>query len=351
MAFNHSKNVRIEGLTACVPKNTEENSELDLWSKEEYERFLATTGIERRRVVESGTCTSDLCYVAAEKLIEQLNWEKSDIDCLIFVTQTPDYKLPATACILQERLGLSKSCMALDISMGCSGWIFGITTMAALLQNGYLKKGLLLVGDTVTTTKSPLDKATYPLFGDAGTATALQYSENAPGIKSCLFTDGGNHDAIMIRDGGARYPVTPESFAVKTYENGSVRNNLQSILDGPTVFTFGISKAPQCVNQLIEYFNINKDDVDFYVFHQANLLMNEKIRNKLKLPDHKTPYILKDFGNTSSASIPLTMVCNLKKELEEKETKIIACGFGVGLSWGAVYLETENIKHCQLIEI
>jgi 3-oxoacyl-[acyl-carrier-protein] synthase-3 len=351
MAFNHIKNVRIEGIAACVPGKIEENSELALWSNDEYERFRSTTGIERRRIVESGTCTSDLCFVAAERIIEQLKWDKTEIDCLIFVSQTPDYKLPATACVLQDRLGISKNCMSFDISLGCSGWIYGITTLAALLQSGYMKRGLLLVGDTVSTTKSPIDKATYPLFGDAGTATALQFSEDAKGFMSCMFTDGGNYEAIMIRDGGARHPVTPQSFDVNTYTNGTVRNNLQSILDGPTVFTFGISKAPQSVNRLTEYFSIDKEDVDFFVFHQANLMMNEKIRNKLNIPEDKVPYTLRDFGNTSSASIPLTMVCNLKKDLEKGISKMIACGFGVGLSWGALYFETENIQCCQLIEI
>lgn len=352
MSYQQIKNVRIDGIAACVPARIEENSKLEMFSsKDDFDKFVSMTGIERRHVVSNGICASDMCYEAAEKLIKDLNWEKSEINCLVFVSQTPDYKLPATSCVLQQRLGLSKECMSFDISLGCSGWVYGITVIASILSAGGNQKALLLVGDAVTTTKSPLDKSTYPLFGDAGTATALSYNPDASPIKSCLYTDGGNYEAIMIEDGGARNPFNAESLEINEFENGIKRNRLQSILDGSSVFTFGISKAPQCVNNLIENFEIDKDNVDYFVFHQANMLMNEKIRTKLKLPEEKVPYILKDYGNTSSTSIPLTMVLKLRKRLEESKNKMIACGFGVGLSWGAVYLELDKIVCSELIEI
>jgi 3-oxoacyl-[acyl-carrier-protein] synthase-3 len=352
MAFREIENIRIEGIAACVPEHIEENKSLGLFSGEgDYDKFLSVTGIERRRKVKAGVCASDLCFVAAQKLIEDLNWSKDEIECLIFVSQTPDYKLPATACVLQSRLGLANDCMAFDISMGCSGWVYGLTTLASIMAGGSVKKGLLLVGDTVTLTKSPLDKTTYPLFGDAGTATAVSFDRAGFTIKSGLYTDGGNFNAIMIEDGGYRNPVTPESFEVHEFENGSVRNRLQSYLDGSSVFTFGISKAPQSVNRLLEHYSINKDDVDFYVFHQANMLMNEKIRNKLKLPAEKVPYILNDYGNTSSASIPLTMIVRLSERLESGFNRLVVCGFGVGLSWGALYMELDQIKCSKLLMI
>ncbi len=352
MSYHQINNVRIDGIAACVPATSEENSTLELFtSKDEYEKFAAITGIERRRIVTQGLCTSDLCFAAAEKLISDLQWNKEEIDCLIFVSQTPDYKLPATSCILQNRLGLSKECMSFDISMGCSGWVYGMVSISSILSAGNIKKGLLLVGDTVTLTKSPLDKSTYTLFGDAGTATAVSYNQGSPEINACLYTDGSNYDVILIEDGGYRNPVTPESFVITEHENGVKRNRLQSILNGSSVFTFGISKAPQCVNKLIEHFEIDKDGIDYFVFHQANMLMNEKIRTKLKLPEEKVPYILKDFGNSSSASIPLTMVVALKDSVEKAPQKIIACAFGVGLSWGAIAFELNKIVYCDLIEI
>jgi len=352
MSYQQISNIRIDGIAACVPSRCEENSTLNLFnSSDEYEKFVATTGIERRHVVEPGMCTSDLCFAAAEKLLSELQWDRTEIECLIFVSQTPDYKLPATACILQSRLGLSKECMSFDIALGCSGWIYGLTTISSILSASHIQKGLLLVGDTVTVTKSPLDKSTYPLFGDAGTATAVSYNKDAADIRACLYTDGANYEAIMIEDGGCRNPVNPASFEITEYENGVKRNKLQSILDGTSVFTFGISKAPQCVNNLIEHFTIEKDSIDYFIFHQANMLMNEKIRTKLKLPEEKVPYILKDFGNSSSASIPLTIVVTLKELAGDSTLKMIACGFGVGLSWGAIAFELEKIVCCKLIEL
>lgn len=352
MAFQSFRNIKISGVAACVPENVEENSTLNLFqSPEEYDRFVATTGIERRRVVKNGLCSSDLCYEAAERLIEKLQWAKEDIDCLVFVSQTPDYILPATACVLQKRLRLSNECMAFDISLGCSGWVYGITVLASLLSNGTCRKGLLLAGDTVTVTKSPHDKSTYPLFGDAGTATAVEFQEAEEGIVSYLCTDGDGADTIMIRDGGFRHPFSKDSLVYKEYENGSVRNNLQSYLDGTSVFTFGISKAPKSVRRLLEYTGKNTEDIDYYIFHQANMLMNEKIRTKLKLPAEKVPYILKDYGNTSSASIPLTLVVRLKERLRNADLNIVACGFGVGLSWGSVLFSTKSIVCCDLIEL
>lgn len=352
MAFQKIKNIRIDGIAACVPAYTEENSTLKIFSSEvDYQKFVSTTGIERRRIVTGNTCSSDLCFYAAEELIDKLGWDKTEIECLIFVSQTPDYVLPATACILQERLGLTNKCMSFDISMGCSGWVYGLNTIASILTSGNISKGLLLVGDTVTKTKSPDDKATYPLFGDAGTATALSYVESEKVIYSALYTDGSNYDAIMINDGGYRNPTTPDSFIIKTHPDGSIRNELQSILDGSSVFTFGISKAPQGVNQLLERFEIDKDSIDYFVFHQANMLMNEKIRTKLKIDSQKVPYILKDFGNTSSTSIPLTMIVQLKNELKNRDIRILACGFGVGLSWGVTVIDLEKIVCCDLIEI
>lgn len=350
MAFQEIKNVKIVGIAAAVPSKVVENSESGLFqNQDEFNRFVETTGIERRHIVENGVCASDLCFEAAEKLITELNWDKNEVDCLIFVSQTPDYKLPATSCILQSKLGLSRDCMAFDISLGCSGWVYGITNISALVSSGHYKKALLLVGDTVSTTKSPLDKSTYPLFGDAGTATAIEYSENAKGIKSALYTDGSNFDAIIIEDGGARNPVNPNSFEITDYGNGIVRNRLQSILDGSSVFTFAISKAPQSINKLLDYYSIDKNSIDFFVFHQANLFMNEKIRNKLQLPENKVPYILNDYGNTSSTSIPLTMVVKMKNSLINSQNQIVACAFGVGLSWGSVWFETKEIVCCDLI--
>jgi len=353
MAILHAKNVKIKGLAACVPSFREDNKILPLLgTQEDAARFIETTGIEYRHMVkDSGLCSSDLCYEAAEKLVAELGWVKEEIDCLIFVSQTPDYILPATSCILQQRLGLSLDCYAMDISLGCSGWVYGLSAISSLLSSGSMKKGLLLVGDTTTITKSARDKSTYPLFGDAGTATAIEYEEGADGIRFHMGTDGKGAGAIMIPDGGFRHFFDAQSLEYSEVEPGIFRNRLQSILDGPSVFTFGITKGPRSVNALIENFQLNRDEVDYYVFHQANMIMNEKIRTKLKIEPEKVPYSLNEYGNTSSSSIPLTIVSRLNEALGGSRKKVLTCAFGVGLSWASAVFDTENLVCPPVIEL
>lgn len=353
MAFLNVGNVRLSGVAACVPTCKEENRTLPVFaSQEDASKFIATTGIERRRIADDRTTTADLCYHAAERLIENL-WggERSDIDCLIFVTQTPDYYLPATSCILQERLGLDEECYTLDISLGCSGWVYGMSVLTGLLTTGQIRKGLLLCGDTILKICSRQDKSSWPLFGDAGTATAFEYDPEAEPMHFHLATDGSGYEAIIIPDGGMRNPATVDSFRYETIEEGIVRNRLQLVLNGMDVFSFGISKAPQSINKLLERAGTDRTQVDYFLFHQANQFMNEMIRKKLKLTKEQVPYSLRDFGNTSSASIPLTMVTELAEPLREKSLKLAACGFGVGLSWASVLFNTDRIVCPDLIEL
>jgi len=351
MAFIHEKHIKIVGVSACVPKYIQDVSNIEVLSIEEAQKFTSSTGIERRRISNKEITTSDLCYSAAKKLLNDINWDKETVDCLIFVSQTPDYILPATSCILQNRLKFRNDIIALDISLGCSGWIYGLMTISSLIKSANFKRGILLVGDTISKTCSENDKSTFPLFGDAGTATAIEFDEEHVGIKFHLETDGSGFDSIIIPDGGYRNIFSDKSVINVNFETGITRSPVNLVLDGMNVFSFGINKAPQSINSLLNYFKIDKESIDIYLFHQANLFMNEKIRKKLNLPIEKVPYSLKNFGNTSSATIVLTMISELKELLKIKRCSIIACGFGVGLSWGSVWFETEKIICPDLIEI
>lgn len=352
MAFIEIKDVAIKGVSACVPKNVVENSAAygEKWAG--YENFVNTTGIVKHRNSPDGICSSDLCVEAAEKLLTELAWDKSEIEAVVFVSQTPDfYNVPATSCLLQERLGLSKNCYTLDISLGCSGWVYAMTVIGSLMQNGTIKRGLLLAGDTPSKFCSVDDKSTYPLFGDAGTATALEFSKIAPPIRCAMFSDGSGYKAIHIKAGGYRNPVTKDSFEVKNHGEGKDRSDLQLEMDGESVFVFGISQAPKAIKALAANYEIDLSTIDLFTFHQANLFMNEKIRNKLKIDAEKVPYSLQEFGNTSSASIPLTLVTRRAEQLRDGKVSHIACGFGVGLSWGALNFETDSLTIPELIEL
>lgn len=351
MALLTAHNISIKGISACVPKNKEYTSDYKLFSDEERNLFIKSVGIIERRVAPFEITTSDLCYNAAEKLIKDLNWKKEDIDCLIFVSQSPDYFLPATSILLQNRLNLSKKTMAFDVSLGCSGYVYGLQLISSILSSGQIKKGLLLVGDKSTLSTYIEDKSSYPLFGDAGSATAIEFDQTASPIYFNLQSDGSGENAIKILDGAARNTVRDDTFEIKEIEPGIKRSRRHLILNGIDIFNFALKEVSPNINDLITFSNINKEDIDFFIFHQANKLINESVRKKLKITDSlKVPYSIYQFGNTSSASIPLTMITQIKEQLKNPN-KLLLSGFGVGFSWASCLIETSNIYCSDLIEI
>lgn len=350
MAHQIVKNIEIVGISTCVPKNIEENINLPFFKEGEAEKVLLSTGIERRRIVDSGTTSGDLCTKAAEDLIAGLGWKKSEIDCLLFVSQTHDYILPSTSCIIQGRLALPESCCCFDISYGCSGWVYGLSVITSMISTGIMKKGLLLVGDTTSSFKSAKDKTARPLFGDAGTATAIEFNNEAEDMYFSLFADGKKYDTIIVPDGGCRNPFSKNSLIETEIEEGVVRTPMHSIMNGMDVFSFGISKGPEVTKDILEFSGHTVDDVDLFIFHQANKFMNEKIRKKLKIEETKVPYSMKDFGNTSCATIPLTISTCLKDPSHVNGRSMVCTAFGVGLSWASVYTKINNMRYISLSE-
>lgn len=349
MAFATIKNVSIRGISACVPAHIEENINLPVFKEGEAERVIAQTGIERKHTVESGTTVTDLCAAAFEKLIAELSWERESIEILILVSSAGDYITPASANVLHGRLNLSEECLCYDIRQGCPGWIVGMSTVSSLMMTGNYKRAILLCGDSSTIMKSPKDKETRPLFGDAGTATALEYNENAAPIYLEHGSRGKDWQAIMAHDGGLRHPVTEKSLVYEEFGENIVRRPIDSMMNGMDVFGFAISVAPKSLTSLMEKFNLKDEDVDTYLFHQANKYLNEKIRKKLKLAPDKVPYSLKDFGNTGPATIPLTLVTQCRDKYHTTHQRTIACAFGVGLAWANMYFETNRIVCPELI--
>ncbi len=347
--FNIS-GISIKGVAAAVPKTVFSNENYDLLTEKEKRLLMKTTGVEQKRVAKKGVTTSDYCLMSAEQLMGELNWEKDEIGVLVFLSQSRDYYLPATSIILQDKMGLPKSCIAFDVSLGCSGYVYGLSIIASMMKSVGRKKGLLLVGDISSATCSYEDKSTYPLFGDAGTATALELEDTSEGFHFNLMNDGKDHDAIIIPHGGIRNRATRESFDVFEAGEGIKRHNLDLSLDGLRVFNFSVTDVPPAVRELMEARHKSPADYDHFVMHQANKLMNETIRRKLKFEPEQVPYSLQQFGNTSSASIPLTMVTQLREALTTKTLNLLLSGFGVGLSWGVVELSTSSIVCPPIIE-
>lgn len=344
MAFLEFQNVRIAGISASVPATIVNNLEMPSPSSDyDCTAFVELTGVKERRIDDNFT-TSDLCIPAAERLIKDLGWEKSEIGAILFVSQTPDYIEPATSCIIQDKLGLSKECYASDMNLGCSGWVYGLSTIFGLLSKNGITKGLLMCGDA-----RRISPEYDPLFGYAGTVTAVEYVEGEKEYKFHLGTDGSGYDAIIIPDGGARNQFSLDSLKEEVID-GKKLNRLQTHMNGMDVFSFGISTAPKSIKTLGEHFDFDYHTYDYFVFHQANMKMNSMITKKLKINPEKVPSCLYNFGNTSSASIPLTFVTQLREQCKQPQ-KMICCGFGIGLSWGTVAFEFDSIIISQLVEV
>lgn len=353
MAYLEIKNVAVAGISACVPETVvrTRDSYKEKWGK--VDDFISSTGILERHLAAEGQCTSDLCTAAAEKLISELGWAKDEIEAVVLVTQTPDFLCcPATACTIQSRLGLPLSCMSFDINLGCSGWVYGMSILASLMQNGTIKKGLLLAGDTPTKHNSQNDGSVTPLFGDAGTATALSYDENAEEpLRFSLCSDGSGWEAIVIREGGFRIPFNKGSLLVKDFGDGHFRNGIQVEMDGMSVFSFAISKVPKTLKNLMAESDYSDEKIDIVALHQANRMINDIIIKKIKISPDKMPESLSEYGNTSSASIPLTLVAKCADKLRNQRVNTLASGFGVGLSWGGMLLTTDRITIPSIIEL
>jgi 3-oxoacyl-[acyl-carrier-protein] synthase III len=351
MAILSIPHIRVAGLAAAVPKHKEHNADYNWISRKERVSLIRTIGVETRHVADKGVTTADLCVVAAEKLLQELNWDRSEIDLLVFVSQSRDYLIPANACIVQDRLGLTHDCIAYDIGLGCSGYVYGLSAAGSMMQSGTIRKAILMVGDTSTITTAYRDKSTYPLFGDVGTVTALEFSEESAPMVFNLQTDGSGHQALIIRDGGARNRMSRKSFEVTKYGKGIYRNKLNLELDGIGVFNFSLREVVPNIKTLLKHTGQSLEQIDYLVFHQANRLINETLRKMLRLEPEKVPYSLKEYGNTSGASVPLTLVACLGGSLRSRNLTLMLSAFGVGLSWGSVILEAGNLCCPDVIEV
>ena len=346
-----TRHVKIVGLAACVPSHVEETIDLPIFTnREEAEKVIASTGIARHRVCDEGVTASDLSVKAVEKLLADMNWDTASVDCLFYVCTSRDYIAPQTACILQDRLGLRNDCFVMDLPLGCSGWVYGMSVITSMMQTGAFKRGLLIAAETNTKNRSMNDRTVRPLFGDAATVTALEYDAAWGKPMNFVFgVDGSGASAIMAKYGGMRYPTTVEALQEVEIEPGVVRRGVDMEVKGMDVFGFAIKRPPASLKELVATFNIDIDSIDYLYLHQANKFIDEKIRKSLKVPSDKVPYCLQDFGNVTCASIPLTMATRTSNLLLGSFKHCMACGFGVGLAWASMEFWCEKVKSSVLV--
>ena len=334
--------VGVKAMSACVPPDVVYNKDLGyLIPEEEIEKTINNIGVVERRIAADDVTASDLCYKAACQLMADNEIDPASIDVLLFMSQTADYRIPATSCLLQHRLGLRRETMCLDVSQGCSGYLFALSTAFAYASMEGVNRVLLLDGETFSKIVNRHDKVDWPLYGDAGTATLIEKGDYGEST-FMLYTDGSGADVLKIH-AGMRNPITPESCVEREQEEGNIRNDLEVFMDGMDVFNFAISKVPKSVKQLLKETDKTIEDIDYLIFHQANRFMMDFFVKKLKIDPERVPYCISKYGNTSSTSVPLTIVSELAGKLEDKHTVVLSA-FGAGLSWGAAMLQMCDCK-------
>lgn len=352
MAFLSFSGVGITAMSAAIPHKVINNYEYtDFFSKEEVKQVVDKVGIFERRFANIDTCSSDLCFAAAEQLFKDNNVDRSEIDLLIFISQTPDYRMPATSILLQDRLGLEKTCIAFDINLGCAAFAYGLTVAYSMIQSGGIRKALILDGETRSKVYSPKDRRTAFLFGDGGIAALIEKDEKFGNSFFSIHSDGSLGDLIKIEGGGYRHPSSSETIKEKVVdEYGNIRSDEQGSMNGSDVFSFVLANIPKDIKRTFEQSCVEKDNVDFFVFHQANDFMNKYIIKKLKLPNEKVPSTIAKYGNTSSVSVPLTIVSELGDKMHGTKTLLLSA-FGVGMSWSTAIVPFVDCQISNIVEV
>lgn len=339
MIYSRFDNIRVGSISSAVSENIQSVDDYkSLVDDKTIEQFKKKTGITEIHKSNRDQTASDFAYSAAKCLEEAGKYRPEEIGVLLFITQNPDYRTPSTACVLQKRLGLEKSCIAFDINLGCSGFVYGVDVAASLLQASNAKKALVLIGDTLARgrreprTSGKLYSNTALLFGDASAAVLVEKYEGEH-ICAALMTDGTGHKALSVPYGGWKHPDGPEAYPG----------------DDIAVFNFTISEVPDMLKSFLAETQTEISDYDALVLHQANMMIMKQIARKVKMPMDKVPVSLDRFGNTSGASVPLTIVDKYGESNEGKTLKLLTSGYGVGLSWGVVSFEIKDTDVLPLV--
>jgi 3-oxoacyl-[acyl-carrier-protein] synthase-3 len=327
-----------------VPARRFDNlQETTSFKKEDVEKVVRMAGVRARHVADDSICSSDLCLAAAKNALETLNWRPDSIDGLVLVTQTPDYFLPSTSCIIHERLGLSDRCAAFDVGLGCSGYTYGLWLAALMLQGPGFRRVLLLHGETPTRFSDMGDRSVALLFGDAGSATALESREERDGPAAdwwfCLHTDGTGSRDLILEGGGFRERFPKELRKNSVYMNGA------------NVFNFTIKRVPQLIEDTLCAAGVAKEYIDYFVFHQSNRFIMHHLAKKAGLPESKIPMTIGEFGSAGGPSIPLTLTQGGLVRSATASLKVLLLAYGVGLSWASALVDLPEdavLNHLEL---
>ena len=350
MAGGLLHNVAIAGVAAAVPETIRTvEDEGRIFGNADIRRIAKNLGVESRRIAGERICASDLCAASAVRLLEALGWDRASVDAIIFVSVTPDFPMPATACTLQHRIGLATSCAAFDITHACSGYVYGLWTAAHFIASGHARRVLLLAGDTASRLISPRDRAVAALFGDAGTATALEWSDTALPMGFDLGTDGAGAGNLIVKAGGFRHPRTSDTAVRREHEGGNIRSEEDLYMNGTEVFGFTLREVPALNSRVLARAGWDMATVDAWVMHQANAFILKYLARSMNLPADKVVLDMAEFGNTSVATIPMALAGALRDRLIEGPLRLVLLGFGTGLSWGGACVTCGPVTIPELI--
>lgn len=332
----------IKGIASYLPMQKLTNEELSKdYPDWDVQKIYSKTGISTRAIAGKNECVSDMAIAAAEKLFDKGICRREEVEFLIICTQSPDYFLPTTACIVQDRLKLPTSCGAFDFNLGCSGFVYGLSVVKGMIEAGIINNALLITSETYTKYLHPSDRSVRTIFGDGAAATFVSSIESYKElIGPFVFgTDGSGADKLIVPAGGFRTPISPETSIETTYDNGISRSPQNLFMDGAEIFNFTIRTVPSTVRDLLEKSRMTIDDIDMYIFHQANSFMLESLRRKIKIPKDKFCINNEHYGNTVSSTIPMALEIELERGRIKKGDKLMLVGFGVGLSWAATIIK------------
>ena len=347
------KNKKITGILTILPSKEilfeEEMGNYNFSTAKSLKLKLAM-GYNKHRIVDEGVCVSDLCCYGLEYLFQQGKLKREDIDALILVTQSPDYFMPPTSNVIQGKMGLKHDMICMDINQGCAGFVLGLIQAFMLLEQPAIRKVVLLNADVLSRKVSKRDRNSNPLIGDGASITIVEHSEENNTIWATIKMDGGRADALMIPAGGFRLPSTAKTAEMHEDMNGNYRSLDNLVMKGDEVFNFVQVEVPPMINELLKRASLEKNKVDYYMFHQPNRFMLQKLADKLGIPREKMPNnIVENFGNSSGVTIPINITFKKKEKLETQEMQLCLSGFGVGLTWGAILLKIGNLNFCQTI--
>jgi len=352
MNFRFS-NCRISGILTVLPSNELRFDDEMLnynFSQAKSLKLKLTMGYDTHRIVDEGTCVSDLCLFGLNFLFANQYLKKEEIDALVLVTQSPDYFMPPTSNVIQGRLGLRSDIFCVDINQGCAGYVVGLFESFMLLKNDEIRKVILLNADVLSRKVSKKDRNSHPLIGDAASITIIEKTSEASDIFGNIKMDGSGYEVLMIPAGGFKIPSSPKTSEMHEDQAGNFRSLDNLVMKGDEVFNFIQREVPPMIENLLAYSDINRDNVDYFFMHQPNKFILNKLADKLLIPRERMPSnVVEKFGNASGVTIPTAISYNLGDSLKQNSYLTCLAGFGVGLTWGSLLIRLERLDFNNII--